>query len=200
MPRKDFEAFSRLDASDVNTFLMNQSVMTFADTAARGSAIDTAVDGMTTYLEDTNTYEGYDGSAWRQVVSIGAWTSYTPTLAGITLGNGTMSARYALIGKTMHLRFDFTLGSTSAITGQARFSLPSGITTPFPLAEPVGVGNALIGSNFSLIVTVNTTSQLTARIQRADATYLVSENTTSTTPGTWTTGSKLSARATMEIN
>jgi hypothetical protein len=64
MPRKEFESFTRLDASDVNTYLMDQSVMTFAGTAARGSAITTPVEGMVTYLEDSNSLQLYDGSGW----------------------------------------------------------------------------------------------------------------------------------------
>jgi hypothetical protein len=64
MPRKEFESFTRLDASDVNTYLMDQSVMTFGGTAARGSAIPTPVEGMVTYLEDSNSLQLYDGSSW----------------------------------------------------------------------------------------------------------------------------------------
>jgi hypothetical protein len=64
MPRKEFESFTRLDASDVNTYLMDQSVMTFGGTAARGSAIPTPVEGMVTYLEDSNSLQLYDGSGW----------------------------------------------------------------------------------------------------------------------------------------
>ncbi len=64
MPRKEFEAFTRLDASDVNTYLMDQSVQTFADSTARGSAIGTATEGMVTYLEDTNSVQVWDGSSW----------------------------------------------------------------------------------------------------------------------------------------
>jgi hypothetical protein len=65
MPRKEFEAFTRLDASDVNTYLMDQSVMSFAGTAARGSAIATPVEGMAAYLEDSDILSIYDGSAWK---------------------------------------------------------------------------------------------------------------------------------------
>jgi hypothetical protein len=43
---------------------MDQSVMTFAGTAARGSAITTPVEGMVTYLEDSNSLQLYDGSGW----------------------------------------------------------------------------------------------------------------------------------------
>jgi hypothetical protein len=71
MPRKEFEAFTRLDASDVNTFLMDQSVMTFGGTAARGSAIPTPVEGMVAYLEDSNTIEAYNSTAWVTVANAG---------------------------------------------------------------------------------------------------------------------------------
>jgi hypothetical protein len=64
MPRKEFESFTRLDASDVNTYLMDQSVMTFAGTAARGSAITTPVEGMVTYLEDSDAFEYWDSAEW----------------------------------------------------------------------------------------------------------------------------------------
>jgi hypothetical protein len=43
---------------------MNQSVITFSNSTARGSAITTPVEGMITYLEDTQTYESWDGTAW----------------------------------------------------------------------------------------------------------------------------------------
>jgi hypothetical protein len=64
MPRKEFVAFTRLDASDVNTFLMDQSVMTFAGTAARGSAIAEPVEGQVTYLTDIDSLSVYNGTQW----------------------------------------------------------------------------------------------------------------------------------------
>jgi hypothetical protein len=64
MPRKVFTAGEVLAASDVNSFLMNQMVMTFAGTAARGSAIPTPTEGMLTYLADTNTFEFYNGTSF----------------------------------------------------------------------------------------------------------------------------------------
>lgn len=64
MSRKVFTAGEVLAAADVNSFLMDQTVMSFAGTAARGSAIPTPVTGMTTYLEDTKDLRIYNGSAW----------------------------------------------------------------------------------------------------------------------------------------
>ena len=65
---KDFgvEAFT---ATDIDGYIMQQQVMVFAGTAARGSAIGTAVvaEGMHTFLTDTDSWEYYDGSDWVSV-------------------------------------------------------------------------------------------------------------------------------------
>jgi hypothetical protein len=65
---------------------MNQSVMTFAGTAARGSAIGTAVEGMLTYLEDTNSFQYWSGSVWAAIPAASptnatVTTAYTATAA-----------------------------------------------------------------------------------------------------------------------
>jgi hypothetical protein len=66
MPRKVFTAGDVLTASDMNTFLMNQMIMTFADSTARSSAISTAIatKGMVTYLANTDTFEYWAGTAY----------------------------------------------------------------------------------------------------------------------------------------
>jgi hypothetical protein len=64
MPRKTFVAGDVLTASDMNTFLMDQSVMTFADSAARGSAIPSPTEGMVTYLDDTDALEVFNGTSF----------------------------------------------------------------------------------------------------------------------------------------
>jgi hypothetical protein len=46
---------------------MDQSVMVFADSSARSSAIPSPSEGMLTYLEDTDAVEKYDGSAFVNV-------------------------------------------------------------------------------------------------------------------------------------
>ena len=67
MPRKVFTSGEVLSASDVNEFLQDQMVMTFAGTAARGSAIGTATEGMLTYLSDSKTFEYWNGSSYVQL-------------------------------------------------------------------------------------------------------------------------------------
>lgn len=60
------------------------------------------------------------------------WASWTPTLTNMTLGNGAVLADYAQVGQTVHWFFQFTLGSTSAITGEPAFSPPVTISTAIP--------------------------------------------------------------------
>jgi hypothetical protein len=54
VPRKVFVAGEILTAADVNTNLMDQAVMVFDDSAARGSAIPSPIEGMVTYLKDSD--------------------------------------------------------------------------------------------------------------------------------------------------
>jgi hypothetical protein len=69
VPRKVFVAGEILTAADVNTNLMDQAVMSFADSAARGSAIPSPVEGMVSYLQDVDRWEGYT-TAWGPIGSI----------------------------------------------------------------------------------------------------------------------------------
>lgn len=65
---KSFTAGERLFAADVNDFLMNQSVMVFADATARTSALSGVIaEGMLTYNKDTGRLEVYDGSDFKVV-------------------------------------------------------------------------------------------------------------------------------------
>lgn len=65
--RRTFAAGEVLTASNVMGYLQDQAVMNFAGTAARGTALGTAVsEGMVSYLADSNVVEIYDGSAWKQ--------------------------------------------------------------------------------------------------------------------------------------
>lgn len=76
MAYKVFANGFALNASELNTYLMNQSVMVFADAAARTAAF-TPIEGMVTYLQDTNALEVYNGTAW---VAVGQDTTLTNVL------------------------------------------------------------------------------------------------------------------------
>ena len=61
----NFETGDILYASDVDNYLMNQSVMVFASSGARGSALTAPGDGQASYLTDSKVLEVYKaGTGW----------------------------------------------------------------------------------------------------------------------------------------
>jgi hypothetical protein len=61
----DFVNGQTLPASRVQDYLMNQSVMVFADDSARTSALyGTVTEGMVSYLLSTQTLEVFNGTTW----------------------------------------------------------------------------------------------------------------------------------------
>jgi hypothetical protein len=68
MAYKVFSNGSVLNASDLNDYLMNQSVMVFSSAATRTTALTAPLEGMLTWLEDTNVYQYWNGSAWTNLI------------------------------------------------------------------------------------------------------------------------------------
>jgi hypothetical protein len=99
---RTFTAGEVLTASNVQNYLMDQSVMVFGGSAARSSAIGTAnfEEGMVSYLTDTDKVEAYNGTDW---VSVAPTTSQGLTLinttsfsavASVSLPANTFSSTY----------------------------------------------------------------------------------------------------------
>jgi hypothetical protein len=66
--RRVFQPGEVLTASNVMNYLQDQAVMVFAGSAARGSAIGTAVsEGMVSYLQNLDQVQYYDGTQWEPV-------------------------------------------------------------------------------------------------------------------------------------
>lgn len=89
---KVWSAGDVLAAADVNGYLMDQAVMVFDSSGARGSAIGTAAEGMVTYLKDTNALEYFDASTWRTV-------GLVTTVAGsvVAFGATAVSSAYTAV-------------------------------------------------------------------------------------------------------
>ena len=104
MTYKLFSTGEVLTAANVNTYLMNQAVMTFATAAARTTALSGVLaEGMVSYRTDAKILEYYNGTAWIADASttaiqnslvttkgdiIAASASSTPARLGV--GNGTV--------------------------------------------------------------------------------------------------------------
>jgi hypothetical protein len=78
-----------LTAAQVNTYLNEQTVMVFASSAARTSALSGVLaEGMMSYLQDTNAVEVYNGTAWVGVGNVGDITEVQAGV-GISVASGT---------------------------------------------------------------------------------------------------------------
>lgn len=137
----DFSAGSVLTADQVDGYLMRQSIMTFASSSARDTALSGVLDeGMHAYLEDTDTLCYYSGSAWVNVYS--AWTSFTPAFTNLTIGNASNSGYYRYIAGDMRVLINFTFGSTSSVSGEIGLTLPNSETSAALGLQSIGTGFA----------------------------------------------------------
>ena len=86
---KLFNTGDVLTAAQVNTYLNEQTVMVFASSTARTTALSGVLaEGMVSYLQDTNAVEVYNGSAWVGVSGAGDVTEVQAG-TGISVASGT---------------------------------------------------------------------------------------------------------------
>ena len=120
------DVFSAGDINDTNGTL-NLLNPTAKGSIVSASAANTpsrlAVGSNTAVLTADSTTA--TGLAWD-----GVWTTFTPSFTGVTVGNGTLVARYRKVGKTVDLYMKLTFGSTTSLSGSLNyFSLPFNLAT-----------------------------------------------------------------------
>lgn len=92
--RKVWSAGDVVAAADVQGYLQDQVVFTFADATARTAAIAVATHGMVSFLQDSDTIEFYDGSAW---VGLDALPDQTGQSGNYLTTNGTSASWAAIV-------------------------------------------------------------------------------------------------------
>ena len=94
---KLFASGDVLTASDVNTYLQEQTIMVFASTSARDTALNSVKsEGMFVYITGTNTLQFYDGSSWTDT-SLTADITDVTTSATSGLSGGATSGDVTLV-------------------------------------------------------------------------------------------------------
>lgn len=119
------------------------------------------------------------------------WTAYTPTLGGITLGNGTLSAYYKRVGDSLLMKVSIQLGTTSSVGTGVTVSYPAGLTLSSKTTSPVDN----VGSAELIDVSVASNRQVgEIRAQASDVQILSGTSTTitSSSPFTWASTDSIS--------
>jgi hypothetical protein len=139
-----FQAGDVLTAEQVQSFLMDQSIMGFEDTSARDAAFGgtgeaTLAEGMFAYTADTNTLWVYDSINWVPAINaaslngVGEFTSYTPSLTATvtnpTLGVGSQSlGSYVRVKNLIIARFFITFGTSGVAAGSGNYKVSLPVT------------------------------------------------------------------------
>lgn len=130
------------------------------------------------------------------------WQAWSPTLTNITLGNGTVVARYTQIGSTVIARFLFTFGSSGSAVGTSpAVSLP--VTCHASYGDnTTNVGSATlfeagVARRAGTVIIANTTQRF--NLEALDVSTTVRHIAiTATVPFTWGTGDTIGFSATYE--
>ena len=159
---KDWTAGDVLTAADVDGYLMRQTVMTFASSSARDTALSGVLDeGMVAYLEDTNAITVYDGSNWIEYGRAGAWASWTPaiTQSGSVSATNTRS-RYTQVGKTVHASFDLSVTGSGSSSNAVTLTVPVTAAASAPYVGTAAVFDTSSGNIYPCLVRLSSTTAL----------------------------------------
>lgn len=118
----------------------------------------------------------------------GAWSAWTPTWTGLTIGNGTVQARYIQAGKSVSFELRVDFGSTTALTAtQAEFTLPATANSSVSRSVFYGLWTSYGGATKSVMVadTVSSTTSAKLFFQDSISTFLTytTGNTSAYFPG-----------------
>lgn len=159
---KDFGA-EVLTSADVDGYLMQQTRMVFATTAARDTALASVkANGMFCYVTADNTEYWYDGTSWKPFN--GPLTSFTPTWGNVTLGTSPISlGYYQYVAGNIRVVATFTLGTGGSLNGNLQLTIPNSHVAVGTSLRSMGAGaafNANSGGDSPIVPYANGTSSL----------------------------------------
>jgi hypothetical protein len=150
----------------------------------------TGVEGRHIYETDTNKRYVYDGTSWN-IDGGSGWVSFTPSFSGLTLGNGAVLGMYRYIDGGMWVQAQFTMGSTSSMTGPLTLALPNSETMKTSPLVPRWFGGVEFndsGTPYYGQVSYSSGTALGIGAWNSAGTYLALTALSSTVPFTWATG------------
>ena len=127
-----------------------------------------------------------------------AWASWTPSWTNLSVGNGTVTAKYRQIGKLVTCRLKIVFGSTTSISGDVDFSLPVTRATYPSVAGITNIGllsmyDSSATTTYTGVLNTPTTTTSKLRAFSVSGSYIVVAVLSSTVPFTWTTSDEIAA-------
>lgn len=119
-----------------------------------------------------------------------AWQTFVPSWTNLTVGNGTLTARYSQIGKKVKIFIAFVLGNTSAVGGDISFTPPvtaSSLYTTVALNVVIGNGQMTAGSTTAPTLPFFNASNASIHIGYGASSSGALTATGGSAPGVWTT-------------
>ena len=127
------------------------------------------------------------GLKWTTATDQFPWQTWTPTYTSLTVGNGTVTARYQQIGKLVTVYYKLVFGSTTSVSAYPQISLPvtNARTNYFNGVSHIEDSGVAAYTGFCYMESNDRFQVLT---QLVNGTYSIGQFITgSTIPFTWTT-------------
>jgi hypothetical protein len=127
------------------------------------------------------------GLKWTTATDQFPWTTWTPSYTRLTIGNGTVVARYQQIGKTINFYWRLTWGSTTSVTNFPVVSAP--VTGAYTNQYEVGLATLLdvTGVGYTGRASLSSGTGLLISSEYAAESYVRLAALESAAPATWTT-------------
>lgn len=141
MPYTTISSGGAIQASWANANVRDQVVTPFANAAARTSAVTAPIEGMLTWLSDTDSLEVYTGSAWLQVAGGAAGLSWSPSIVqGATPTLTVSRATYHRQGRR--------ISGDAYVTLTGAGTAGNIVTITVPVAMATASANTIVGTGW----------------------------------------------------
>jgi hypothetical protein len=143
---------------------------------------------------DADKLDGIEGAAFVQSANL-VWSTWTPTLTNLVVGNGTMQGKYMQIGKLVFCDLHFTFGATSTFGAGAAWTFTYPVTAADAFGQVFSVYMLDSGSNlYTGVGTPASTTTFTLNpsvTSSAGSPALDTGSVTNTNPFTWAVNDQL---------
>ena len=129
-----------------------------------------------------------------------AWTAFTPSFAGVNLGTGAIhNSSYVLVGKTLHIRVNVTLGTGGSMGSGPFMTLPASLVSKGASSANLWMVDA--GAQFYTGVAVAVSDVVVFYVNNATSTYGIVNGLSAAVPiANWGVNDQLFFNMSFEVN